>query len=86
MSLISLSWYSRYLVSSYVLSIELLSLARLCVASRAVAIAATNSKMSCCRWTVEKIENKKKKIDLNPCDRRCKMSFYDAQIVRVGVR
>ena len=48
MSLISLSWYSRYLVSSYVLSIELLSLARLCEVSSAVTMAAANSKKSWC--------------------------------------
>lgn len=59
MSLISLSWYSRYLVSSYVLSIELLSLARLCEVSSAVAMAAANSKKSWCWWTVEKLEEKK---------------------------
>lgn len=59
MSLISFSWYSRYLVSSYVLSIELLSLARLCEVSRAVAMAAANSKTSWCWWTVEKLEYKR---------------------------
>lgn len=48
MSLISLSWYSRYLVSSYVLSMELLSLARFCETSRAVAMVATNSKTRWC--------------------------------------
>ncbi|KAG7230364.1 hypothetical protein INR49_024469 [Caranx melampygus] len=42
----SLNGGPRYLVSSYVLSIELLSLARVCDESRAIAMAAANSRTS----------------------------------------
>lgn len=83
MSLISLSWYSRYLVSSYVLSIELLSLARLCEVSRAVAMAAANSKTSWWWWTAEKLKNRRQ---IKSQTRRCvRCLFNDAHITGVLV-